>query len=205
MFRRTDNLDVLSIEQRKTDLTKHLSLTASPRIRLLHIYSFYELLLNEDDEQLKQSHIPEFIESYINLLKQFEPFGATIRLTLNILIQINLLLKEKCMSNFTADLKEVSLKLNTKYEHLLSILNGKETNTSKQCGMYIPLIEKFESESFKNIGLLETLTINIKEEKNETKFLISPSNKEIEMAITEQFRTSWDVALEYVSKYIKIK
>jgi len=198
-------LNILLIEQKRKELTNQLALTASPRKRLFYIYNFYKEILTSQNRQFANSYLPEFIEDYIRCLNLYESIGTPINLTVNILIQIKFLLEEDLLSKFFRNLNYAYLNVNGKYECLKSVLNGKESKIEKQGDLFIPLLEKFESESFGSIGLLETFTINIKEEKSETKFLITPSNKEIERAITEQIKVSWQVALDFVKRYFKTK
>jgi len=196
-------LDILLIEQEKVKLTKFFTLTASPRKRLLYLFRYYNKILDSQNQQIKNSYLPEFIEKYLKCLHHFEPMGIDPVFTEDILSQINLLLKEISLNQFIYKLYNEKEELEKKYEQLKIILDGGSITGGKKDELYFPVLEQAASNDRNSFGLLETISIQIKQEKHETKFHISPSGKEIEERLNEQIKISWQAALECVKKHIR--
>ncbi len=202
MFGRVNYLNVLLIEQEKVELIKFYTLTASPRKRLLYLYRYYDKIFSSQNQQIKKSYLPEFIEEYLKCLHHYEPIGINPSFTENIFSQINLLLKEVSLNQFSYQLTEEKKKLEIRYEQLQIVLNGGIIAGAKKDELYFPLIEGTINNDDYTFGLLETFSVKINEDKNKTKFHIVPSGKEIEKKIGGQIEISWSAAAKLVKKYI---
>lgn len=74
----------------------------------------------------------------------------------------------------------------------------KERKTHKA---FFPLIDKEAAEGF--YGILESITVSVNKSSAGDKFILVPSEREIEKKILEQTKTSWYAALNLSKAYIK--
>ncbi len=78
---------LLELENKRVQLNQKLSNSFSTRKRLTVLYSFYDQLLDEEDKNLTTSYVVEFIEQYIDNLRNFDPTGINPALTKKIIKQ----------------------------------------------------------------------------------------------------------------------
>ena len=88
-------------------------------------------------------------------------------------------------------------------EKLHKILNGERTKINESKA-YFPLLEEDAiKETGHSIGILESVTIKVHSAKKENKFIIVPSEKDIEEKISEQVKQSWLNAMKIAIKYVR--
>ena len=85
-------------------------------------------------------------------------------------------------------------------ERLISILTGKDEYKDRERKSFFPLIMKNAPEGF--YGILESVSVHLSKNSDADKFIIVPSEKEIEKKIIEQCRTSWYAALDLSKQYV---
>ena len=196
-------MDILSIERERSILTEKLSSTASPRIRLLYLFHYYDKILNTSDSQLIESYLPEHIESYIYLFQHFNPIGIHPGTIKNILLQVDELSNQKCLKEYSSTLQALNNKLKSENDKISKVLEGIKSESVRGGKLCFPVIEQSEVTKNQTFGLLETITVQIKGAAQKTNFHITPSGKEIERAIGEQIDISWQLAVNNVKKYIR--
>lgn len=196
-------MNILSVEGERTELVNKLSTAVSSRVKLLYLYYFYDKLLNSQSPALIESYLPEQIENYITFLYSFEPAGVSPQLVENILTQSVQISKQSCAKHFCDRLNSAEENLRVKYNPVKNALEGIDKEITDDGNLYFPVLELGELPGNETTGLLETITVQIKEGKSETKFLITPAGREIEKAIGKQIETSWKYAVNYVKKYVR--
>jgi hypothetical protein len=165
--------------------------------------------------------LKEFLDDYTSLISKFEPFGIHPDLTLKILTQVKTLISLEFAADNLSILNSEIKRIEKQRERLTSILDDKDEDKEKTCQpprhpldmvgrltdedkkhkAFFPLIAKDAPEDF--YGFLESVSVNIGKATDTDKFIIVPSEKEIEKKISEQCTNSWRAALELSTEYIK--
>lgn len=118
-------------------------------------------------------------------------------------------LKEVAELSITADnlpiLKSEIERIEKQLEKLERILSGededKDEDEDNEHKAFFPIIDEGVTEGF--YGIIESVTVRINKAFESDKFIIVPSEKEIEKKILEQCKRSWFVALDLSRAYIK--
>ncbi len=160
-------------------------------------------MLDEEDKNLTTSYVVEFIEQYIDNLRNFDPTGINPALTKKIIKQSGELRRLNCIFHFSSQLNEASTLIETKLKVIEDTLNGSLEYSGKESGLFFPVLEKNVNENAEEFGLLESITIQIKGAKRETSFHITPSGREIEKLLNEQIEISWKYVLTVLNKYVR--
>ena len=193
---------ILQLEQERTSLKEKLLSGFSNQAKLLFIYNFFEKALATQNKNFIDSYLPEFLPDYLFCLKNYSAFGLPPFVTEQIILQAEKAEIRKLTKEFTA-LSEIILRLKKDLENLKKILNGEENKLTEN-KPYFPLLdEQAIKESGMVIGVLESVTIKIHRAKTENKFIIVPSEKEIEEKINEQVKLSWLNAINTSKKYVR--
>ena len=108
-------LNILSVEGERTELANKLSSAVSPRIKLLYLFYFYNILLKSKSSNLIESYLPGQIENYITFLYKFEPAVLSPQLVENILKQIEQISQQSCIKQFYDRLSSAEEHLRIKY------------------------------------------------------------------------------------------
>jgi hypothetical protein len=88
-------------------------------------------------------------------------------------------------------------------DKLKKILNGEQIEPVEPKAFFPLLDEEGMTETGITIGILESVTIKISKTKTANKFIIVPSEKEIEEKINEQVKLSWMNAMRIAKKYVR--
>jgi hypothetical protein len=192
--------NILDIEERKRILYSNLSKNPSLRKQVLLFYDFFSFL-SQFSDHVMQSYALEFIGPYVNSLKHFTPFYFHPLVTDKILSQINSLTSKDFLESYIQSLKEVKIKLTENLNVLEKILDGEVASDLSSSKVYFPLLEDSSDNDTPTIGILETLTIQIKKTKDANKFIIVPSEKEIEERMKTQIENSWSAAEKIIGNY----
>jgi phage pi2 protein 07 len=198
------NENAYHIELKTSQLRQKLHSVVSSKTSLLILYEYYNSLLNSANKQLIEAYIPEFIQSYLSLLNNFDPYCLSPSITQSIITQINEIAEYLSESEIKASFKDSAQKIHNKLEKFKAVLDGTipdELITNKLC---FPLLEENEDlQSQITTGILETVTIKISKAKDENKLLLIPSEVKIEPRLQKQVETSWHKAVEIVRRYNK--
>ena len=195
-------MNILQLEQERATLKEKLTTNYSAQARLLFLFSFFDKVLSTGDKNLIDSFLPEFISEYVFCLKNFSVFGLKPQMHELVIEQAEKIEKNGFVAGYNG-FAETIQRLKNDCEKLQRILNGERTETTESKA-YFPLLEEEAiKETGITIGILESVTIKIHSSKKENKFIIVPSEKEIEEKISEQVKLSWLNAIRIANKYIK--
>ena len=198
-------MNIVEIENQRQELLRALEVSSSQREKVLMICRYYNHLLKSNDENLIESYIIEFIETYLNLFTHYDPIGINPSISEE-LIETTKLLTEK---DFLGDFKKKATRsLEEKkiiYEKLISYLRGDTKILSADGKQYIPVLEEKNNVSEVKTGFLETISVHLRKTKEIGKFIIVPSGKELEKRLIAQVEMSWEVAVKKSKKYLRKK
>lgn len=193
--------NLFELETLRTELIDK-SFNSSSSINNLNLFvNYFETILSHNNPNIIEAFLKEFIADFITSIKKFDVWGVDPSFTnrLNVILE-----KLSDLDCFEADaqtlLKEIE-RIKNRYDKLLDILDDKEYKNGIEQKAYFPLIDK---EPIENIyGVIDSITVRISKCAENNKFIIVPSEKEIEKRIIEQCENSWKVALIQLSTYIK--
>jgi hypothetical protein len=170
--------------------------------RLLFLYSFFEKVLATEDKNIIDAFLPEFISEYVFCLKNYFILGLKPRIHELLIQQAEKIEKDGFASGYKGYIETIQ-RLKDELEKLEKILKGGCTETNESKG-YFPLLEEVAIKETGIItGILESVTVKIHPAKKENKFIIVPSEKEIEEKINEQVNLSWMNAIRIAKKYVR--
>ena len=195
-------MNILQLEQERTTLKEKLTFQYSAQARLLFLFSFFDKVLATEDKNIIDAFLPEFISEYVFCLKNYSVLGMKPRIHESIIQQAEQIKNSGHTSGFE-EFSGILNRLKEELERLHNVLKGEQTETTESKA-YFPLLEEEAiKETGITIGILESVTIKIHSSKKENKFIIVPSEKEIEEKISEQVKLSWLNAIRIANKYIK--
>lgn len=195
-------MNILQIEQERANLKEKLTAQYSAQARLLFLFSFFDKVLVTEDKNLINAFLPEFISEYVFCLKNFSVLGLKPRIHELVIEQAEKIEKNGFVVGYN-DFAETIQRLKDELEKLQRILNGERAETPESKA-YFPLLEEEAiKETGVTVGILESVTIKINPTKTNHKFIIVPSEKEIEEKISEQVKLSWLNAVRVAKKHIK--
>lgn len=109
------------------------------------------------------------------------------------------------VANHVTTLRNEIKRIEEQEKKLKQVLKGEykndDNNKEKALKAFFPLISKEVEEGF--YGILESVTIHISKAAADDKFIIVPSEKEIEKNVLDQCKRSWKIALVLARKYVK--
>jgi len=174
----------------------------SIKFKLLNYIPLFEKLIEIPNENVKEAYITELINDFNYTLhnSSFEGLPPEI---INRIKFISQKLYDFPFIHHTCPSFLNSVNKITEWsEKLERILNG-QNSVETDKNIFIPLLENTPEQKEIVVGLLETLTVKISKTKSDNKFLVVPSEKELEELIDEQIKVSWNVAVNYVKDFIK--
>ena len=198
-------MNILQLEQERTALQEKLKPSFSAKARIILLYDFFEKVISTRDNNLIESYLPEFIPDYIFCMKVFSVFGLKPRIHESLIEQAEKIEQSGCLrESGIKNLTSTITLLKNNLEILHRTLNGEKAQAAESSKAYFPLLEEDAiREKGITIGLIEFVTIKIQKTKSSDKFIIIPSEKEIEEKISEQVRLSWLNATNSAKKYVK--
>lgn len=185
---------------------RHIQIISSENhsinLKLLNYLPLLEKLIEIPNENVKEAYITELIIDFnhtiINSSLEGLPPEIINRIKIISLKLFELPLIHHACPSFINSVNKIT----DWSEKLDRILNG-DNRIETDKNIIIPLLENSSVQQNIITGLLETLTVKISKTKNENKFIIVPSEKEIEKLIDEQIKISWNVAISYAKDFIK--
>jgi hypothetical protein len=158
-------------------------------------------VLSFNKRNLNEVFLREFLDDYISSITKFEPFGIHPELTEKIIAQLKSLTSLEFAVDSISTIKTQIDRLERQKKKLDSILEGNNLVLEEERRSFFPLIAKDAPEGF--YGILESVTIRLNKAIDNDKFIIVPSEKEIERKILDQCKISWKVALDLSKEYVK--
>ncbi len=74
-------MNIIEIENKREELKNLLAASSSPREKVLLISEYFNLLLKSENENLIESFVIEFIETFIIALTLYSPIGIKPSIT----------------------------------------------------------------------------------------------------------------------------
>lgn len=195
-------VNLVEIEVESERLTRLLADSNSNRLLLFAISDFFETLLQTKNKTILDAYLPQYINVYKKCLNTFDPFFISPIATEKAIETAKLICKAIDVNEDKNFITEQINSIEIKSNELNKELTG---NNSKELkGLYFPVLEQEIIQSKETFGLLESLTVQIRKAKNETKFLVIPSELHLEQKIQQQIDNSWLKAIDFL-KENKIK
>jgi hypothetical protein len=195
------SLDILELEAHRSELIEKVYSTSSTNLKVFLFFNYFGTVLSSNNQNLFEAFLKEFIEDYISTIQKFEVFGTNPEFTDKLLQQLKSLTSLTFIKNILPELSAEIERIAKQSEKLNFILEGKENKDGIEHKAFFPLIDKEAPDNF--YGIIESVTIRINKAADIDKFIIVPSEKEIEKRILEQCKKSWIVALDLSREYIK--
>jgi hypothetical protein len=193
--------NLLELESLRAELIEKTLSTNSNFFRLYLYQNYFEIILDSTKPNLEEAFLKEFLDDYISCISKFEVWGIEPAILKNILDQIKKVGSLKIASETLTSLKREIDRIENQFEKFKSILEGKEVEDGKLHEAYFPLIDKEAPAGY--YGIIESITVRINKAANDDKYIIIPSEKEIEKKILEQCKNSWVLALNLSKEYVK--
>lgn len=191
----------LELDEERSKLLEKILLGSSTNARLDAYLNYFLKILSFKRSNIEEAFLSEFLDDYLNVVKRYEVWGNDPELTRKIFEQL-LKIKDRLFTeDYAVVINNEIARLESQWTDLTNILNGIEDNTNDGRKAYFPVID---NEAPVNCyGLIESVTVRINKTDGEDKFIIIPSEKEIEQRIAEQIKISWQLALRISNKYVR--
>lgn len=172
--------------------------------RKLEVYLYlplFEKILQQKNSAIVEAYLTQLTPAFIHaiLSRSFEGFNPELLSRIkHILLAIE---KFDFLKKLKTDLPSSRIKVEQESEILLSVLNGNSVH-KKEENIQIPLLETSEQNEIV-LGVLESITVKINKRKDENKFLIVPSEKDLEQTLDDQIKITWKLAKQYCEQFVK--
>ncbi len=193
--------DYIELENQRSRLVKQTLSSSSLTLQVISFYNYFSKILPYKDQRIEEAFLAEFIEEFIWKLTAYEIWGIDPHLTENLILLINELKNRSIAAPYRDLLIEEGGRLEYQIDILWKLLAGKEPTAGEKLRAYFPLIDDGKENGF--YGIIESVTVRISKASGSNKFIIVPSEREIEKRIIEQTKISWDLAFRRLRLYIK--
>ena len=197
----------LELESLRSELIEKTLSTSSINLRLSLYQNYFEKILSSNNQNFEEAFLKEFLEDYISCVSKYEVWGTEPDITKRILEQLKNITSLKIASENLTSLNSEIDRIEKQLEKLDLILDGIENDDGETHKAFFPLIDKeapmehpFGTGFY---GIIDSVTVRINKAVDVDKFIIVPSEKEIEKKILEQCKKSWKLALNLSKEYVK--
>lgn len=194
-------LNLFELESLRSELIEKSVNTSSNFLHLSLYQKYFDIILSLNNPNLEEAFLKEFIDDYINCISKFEVWGTDPEITKRIIKHLQSVITLKTASENLELLKFEFDRIGNQLEKLNLILDGKDFGDVESAKAFFPLIDNDAPEGF--YGIIDSVTVRISKGADKDKFIIVPSEKEIEKKILEQCKNSWILALKLSKKYVK--
>ena len=191
-------MNVFGIENQRVELLYKLESVSSLRRRLLIYYRFFNRLLGTNNDNIINSFLVEFIDSYLTCLSAFEPFFISPQITHAILNQAETIAKMENYNCYKHQLYSNIIRIKAQLDKLIKVLKGDELFILPAKNIAYPLLEEDENGNDIMTGVFNSFNIIIAPSKNENSFIVVPDYNKIKGKIELQLTNSWEAALNQV-------
>jgi hypothetical protein len=170
----------------------------------LIIYNLIPILgkiIESTNPLITEAYLTELIPTFVNSINNTTLEGISPERLKSIRNILSGLSQYEFLKKMNLNINNAKEKVEQSSELLLSSLNG-NNSYKKEENVQIPLLETSEQNEIV-LGVLESLTVKITKRKDEDKFLIVPSEKDLEHMLDEQIKISWKLAKHYCGKFVK--
>ena len=193
--------NLLELESLRSELIEKTLNTNSNFLRIFLYQNYFERILSLNNPNFEEAFLKEFLDDYVSCINKFEVWGIEPGISKNILEQLKKVAALKISNENAITLNSGIERIEKQLEKLAQILEGKEIEDGDSHKAFFPLIDKEAPEGF--YGIIESVTVRINKAVDKDKFIIVPSEKEIEKRILDQCKLSWLVALDLTKQYVK--
>jgi len=194
------NLNPIQLENLRTELIDKI-FSVSSYNRVVLYTSYFSTVLDTNEELFSEAFLKEFIEDFLTTINKYDVCGAEPSFTNRLIGILKKLSDLNCFENEKLALINETERIKNPYKKLLDILSGKENRNRVEQKAFFPLIDKDALQGY--YGIVESVTVRINKAVDNDKFIIVPSEKDIEKKIEVQVKTSWQLALALSKKYLK--
>jgi len=194
------NLNPIQLENLRTELIDKI-FSVSSYNRVVLYTSYFSTVLDTNEELFSEAFLKEFIEDFLTTINKYDVCGAEPSFTNRFIGILKKLSDLNCFENEKLALINETERIKNPYKKLLDILSGKENRNRVEQKAFFPLIDKDALQGY--YGIVESVTVRINKAVDNDKFIIVPSEKDIEKKIEVQVKTSWQLALALSKKYLK--
>lgn len=194
-------MNILELENKRLALLNSIDNGCSVRERLFLLNDFLSQLINFEDKNVIHSYALEFLGQYLYCLKNYTPFCLPPSESEKIINNAAAISASSLFPDNEAEIIDSIERIQLQLNELNDALNGK--NVKSESKVYFPLLEVNDSNKY---GILDSVSVKIYSGINEDKFIIIPSESEIEERLSDQVKITWQKALQYVEQFkIKVK
>ncbi|WP_337866901.1 hypothetical protein [Ignavibacterium sp.] len=194
------NIKVFELETLRVELTERLSLSSSINQKIYYYYNFFHKVLATENKNFIEAFLTEFLEEYLKCISRFETAGTDPSFTKSLIVQLKKLSEYFSLLHNDFNISSEIERIEKQYHELCKILEDINDESASEQRAFFPLIEKSASEII--FGALDSIRIIINKTTDSNKFIIVPSEQEIENKIINQIHTSWQLALDHAKKYL---
>jgi hypothetical protein len=193
--------NLYELESLRSELIEKTLSTSSNNLRLFLYQNYFEKILSLNNPNIEEAFLKEFLDDYTSCICKFEPWGVEPAVTMKLLEQFKKISISKITSENLTSLNYEVDRIEKQFEKLNLILEGKIIDNDEMQKAFFPLIDKQAPNGF--YGIIESVTVRISKTAGNDKFIIVPSEIEIEKRILEQCKLSWLAAFQLSRHYVK--
>ena len=193
--------NVFELESFRNKIIEKIFNATSNNSKIFLLYTYFSKVHSTQNNSLIEAFLKEFLEDYISAIQKLEVSGINPEFTGKLLEQIKQVSTLKFVEDILTKLRFEIDRIEHQINKLNLILEGKEYEDGIEHKAFFPLIDKNAPAGF--YGIIESVTIRINKTTDNDKFIMVPSEKEIEKKISEQCKKSWLLAVDILKKYVK--
>ncbi len=193
--------NLLELESLRSELIDKTLNTNSIFLKIFLYQNYFEKILSLNNPNFEEAFLKEFLDDYIFCISKFEPWGVEPGITKKLLEQIKKISALKITSENLTSLNYEVERIEKQLEKLNLILDGKDFEESETHKAFFPLIDREAPDGF--YGIIESVTVRINKSVGVDKFIIVPSENEVEKKILEQCKKSWLLAINLSKKFVR--
>lgn len=193
--------DYIELENQRARLVKQTLSSSSLTLQVISYYNYFSIILPFKDQRLDDAFLAEFMEEFTRKLAAYEVWGIDPYLTENLIHLLNELNDRPISESYRPHLAGEGERLENQLGILWKLLAGELEETEGKMKAYFPLIDDGNGNGF--YGIIESVSVRISRASGVNKFIVVPSEREIEKRIIEQTKISWELALQKLRQYVK--
>ncbi|MCJ7553006.1 MAG: hypothetical protein MUO34_03895, partial [Ignavibacteriaceae bacterium] len=191
----------LQIESLRTELIEKSFKVSSHNLKIFLYYEYFQKVLVHNNKNLSEGFLTEFIDDYISAIARFEVWCIHPEFTRKIISQLSDLKTLSTTTDYLQTIDTETERIEKQLQKLNSILQGSSFPDNLEQKAFFPLVDRKAPENF--YGTIDSITVRINKCDEKDKFIIIPSEKELEKKILEQCQNSWLLALNLLKVYVK--
>lgn len=196
-----NKFSIFDLEELRLHLIGIRNNSTYPHLNIFEFNKYFLAVIKFNDRNISEAFLSEFINEYKLIVSKIESFGSDIIQTIIILNELKVINSFRFLFEPLAFLQVEIPRIETSITRLKDILEGKDQINSFYNKAVFPLIYKNNQSGF--YGILESVTVRINKTHSSNKFIIIPSEKNIEENILSQCKISWEFAVSLSKRFVK--